>query len=328
MTRAHRLLTGLVLLLLGANQACAQTSTDREMGDAVAHAYSLGTPGPAAIPLRDLANLQLPKDLTFVPNNSGRRLMHGMGNTSGDQLLGLILPSGAYGNWFIALSVIESGNVSPDAITKLDLADVHATVRSAARRGNAARMQLGSSPIEAGAWVEPPKYDAARHRFTTAIRIYESGPSTNDEDSINIDTYVFGRMRTIEVSLVAGHSDYARRRAAFDKVVEGLSFLNGQGYQDFVAGKDLVATHVMDVVFGGRTMAEIDAEAAEEAAAAKYRASIPRGMDKATQIKLLFFGLLGVVALILLIFALRSGRSSPVSRDIGVGRAIRSAPRS
>src|SRR5690242_18693972 len=50
--------------------------------------------GPASIPLRDQATLKLPEHFAFVPRKEALALMRAMGNSPGDDLLGLISPLG------------------------------------------------------------------------------------------------------------------------------------------------------------------------------------------------------------------------------------------
>jgi uncharacterized membrane-anchored protein len=308
MTAFRQLLAILLLLALETGPTAAQTSTDREIQDSVAYAYANSTAGPVTLPLRGIATLDLPKDFVFVNAEASRRLSHGIGNGAGDALLGLILPANTFSGWYLVVNALDTGHVTREAISKLDLVDVHAAVRSLARKGNIARAQLGSGPIDVGAWVEPPKQDALKHRFTTLVRVFESGPSMGGDDSVYLDSVVFGRTRAIKISLMAGLSEYPKHRAAHERIVNAVGFLPGHRAEDFQDGKDKLSRHVIDVVFGGRAETEIEAELAEEATDAKRRAAMPRPMDGATQLRLLLGGLLGVVALVLLIFAFRGGR--------------------
>ena len=202
-------------------------------------------------------------------------------------------------------------------------------MRSATRLGNPARLQLGASPLDLGAWIERPAHDAARGRFTTAIRVFESGPSTADEDWVNIDASLFGRERMLQLSLVDSLSENGAHRAAFNGISDSVEFRPGERAQDYVAGRDKLATHVIDIVFGGRTVEEIAAEAAADAAEAKRRAALPPPQEFSSTMKLMFFGMLGLMGLAAAAFAMRGGGSDgePVGRDRAVDRALRTAPR-
>ncbi len=322
----RRLLAACVMAVLPAGLATAQTSTQREIQDSVAFAYANAKVGPATLPLNGIATLDLPKEFVFVNAEASKRLSNGVGHGTGDSLLGLILPANTFSGWYLAVNALETGHVTREALAKLDLVDVHAAMRSLVRKGNAARAQLGSGPIDIGTWIEPPLQDAAKHRFTTAIRIFESGPSMGGDDSVHLSTALFGRTSAIEITLVVPMSDLGRHRGAHERILNAVSYMPGQRAQDFVEGKDKIARHLIDVVFGGRTQSEMDAEVAEEVADAKRRAALPQPMDRATQMKLLLGGLLGVVALALLVFAFRGGRGQPASSS-ATSRTMRSAPR-
>jgi uncharacterized membrane-anchored protein len=321
----RHLVAGFLLLAAAASPLAAQTGTER---DAVADAYAKSIAGPTSVTVGDIASLQIPKDFVFVPGAVGRYLMHGIGNAGGEALFGLVLPANAYGGWAIAVAVADTGYVSNETLGKLDFSDVLAAIRSSTRRGNAERMKLGSGPIEAGDWVEPPRHDAAAHRVTTAVRIYESGPSTGSEDSIELAVTAFGRSKAITVALFGGLGEYGRQRPAFEQIAAGLHFLPGHRALDFVPGTDAVASHVVDVVFGGRTQADIAHEAAEEAAERARIAALPPKPDRKREMQLMFFGLLGVVSLLLVVLALRGGRSTAASvASDSVERAMRTAGR-
>ena len=298
------------------------------MDDAVTHAYAQGTAGPASIPIRDLATLKLPKDYVFVPAAAGRRLMHGMGNGAGEALIGLVVPS-QYTSWFIVVEVLDTGHVDQKALAALDHEEIRGAIAASTRRGNEHRMRLGSAPIDAGAYLEPPLHDAMHGSFTTAVRIYESGPSSGGEDSANVDAYLFGRSQTLQISLVDGLSEYAKHRLIFNQLVAGIAFAPGQRAQDFVAGRDPVATHLIDLLFGGRTTAEIAAETAADAAEAIRIAALPPPRTFTREIKLAFFATLGLLGLLvaLIAFFKRGGEGMAASRDGGIDRALRTAPR-
>ena len=325
----HLILSALILAFAPA-VGSAQTSEARETQDAIVHAYSHATVGPATIRLRDLATLDLPKDFAFVPASASKRLLHGMGNAANGTVLGMVIPASHYDGWFITLAINETGHVSNAALALLDDGDIRSAIASATRRGNAARMQSGSSPLDAGGLLEPSSHDPVSHGFTTAIRIYETGPTSGGEDSINLESYAFGRNAALQISLVDSISDYAKHRPAFDGVVAGVAFAVGQRAIDFVPGRDREATHLLDVVFGGRTVSELAAETAEDAAEADRLAKLPPARSMAAQLKLAFFGVLGLLAVLAGVVAF-NWRSSEVprsaTRDVTVERALRSSRR-
>ena len=325
----RRLVAGAILLTAANVPAIAQTSETREVDDAVLHAYAQGTAGPATIALSDQATLKLPKSFVFVPPEAGRHLMHGMGNASSASLLGLVIPSNNYAGWFIALRLEPTGHVDGTAVAALDHEEIRSTLAASARRGNEARVQLGSSPLDAGAFLEPPKYDAPHNSFTTAIRVYESGPSNGDEDSAHVHTLIFGRTHTLSLTLIEGIAGYAARRPTFEAIVGGTAFVPGHRAVDFVAGSDPVVPQLLEVLFGGLTTEDIAHRAADDAAEAKRIAALPPPKTYTKEIKLAFFGVLGLLALLMsvLAFSSRDKRTVDVQRSGGIDRVTRQAAR-
>lgn len=320
-----RLLISLVLIVLTAFRVEAQTSSDPDNADPIALARATGNLGPTTVKLGEFATIDIPKGFMFVPANTRHPLISKMDRTSSKSSLGVVVPARYDTNWYVLVTQFDTGYLPAATVAKLDHVEMMATLRSAMRKGNAARMLAGNGPIDIGEWLEPPRYDAARDRFTVALRVFESGPTTHDEDFAKIDTLLFGRSKTVELSLTAFLSEYAKHKAEFNVIVDGFAFAPGHRSVDFVAGTDKAATHVMDVVFGGRTLDEIAAEAAEEAAEARRRAALPPPKEYSSQMKLVFFGVLGLLSLVLVMFAFSGrgdgGRRAPANN--GAQRAIR-----
>jgi uncharacterized membrane-anchored protein len=322
MLQLLRVMTVVLAAQFGAGAARAQSTEDV---DPIARAHATGNMGPATIKLGDYATIDLPKGYMFIPSFKDQLISSKLEVAVNHTVLGAILPSDGGRNWYVTVSKLETGYLTSAQVDALDKSEVLATLRSVALKYNAARMMAGFTKVDMGKWLEEPKHDAARNRYTTAVRMYETGPTTHDDSFANIDTLLFGRSQVLRVGLrtmMTEHTTYKPRLEALTNVIR---FAPGHRPEDYVAGKDKKAEHVMEVVFGGRTLEEIAAEIAEEAEAAKRRAAMPQPMDRATQMKLLLAGLLGVVALIALVIAFRGNRKE--SGAIAAERAYRSAQR-
>jgi uncharacterized membrane-anchored protein len=322
MLQLLRVLTVLLAAHFGATPAGAQDSED---ADPIARAHATGNFGPARIKLGETAVLDLPKGYIFVPSFKYQAIGNKLEIMGSHTVLGAIMAAEGMGNWYVTVTLMDTGHLTSAQVDALDKSEVLATMRSLALKNNAQRMMAGFTKIDMGNWIETPRHDAARKRFTTAARIFETGPTMNDDNFANIDTMLFGRTQVIRVGLRAMLAEHLGFKPRLELLTNAVQFTAGHRAEDYLAGKDKTAEHVMDVVFGGRTLAEIDAEMAEEADAAKNRAAQPRPMDRETQMKVLLAGLLGVVALIALIVALRGNRGE--SGTVAAERAYRSAQR-
>jgi uncharacterized membrane-anchored protein len=298
---------------------------DSEDADPIARAHATGNLGPAQIKLGDTAVLELPKGYIYMPSFRYQAIGNKLEIMGSHKVLGAIMAAEGMGNWYITVTLMDTGHVTSAQVDALDKSEVLATLRDLALKNNARRMMAGFTKIDMGNWIEAPRHDAVRKRYTTSARIFETGPTTHDDNFANIDTLLFGRSQVLRMGLRAMLSEHMTYKPRLELLANAVRFEPGHRAEDYVAGTDKAAEHVMDVVFGGRTLAEINTELAEEADAAKRRAAAPRPMDRETQMKLLLAGLLGVVALIALVVALRGNRGE--SGAASAERAYRSAQR-
>ena len=266
MLAVRSLCLGLALLLALVLPAGAQTSEDREFQAALAEARAKGIVGPARVPLGDVAAIDMPRDYLFVPSEPAKRLMHAMGNSFRGGYFGVIIPVHTYTGWFFVVAEHRIGHVTPETVKSWKDKDILLEMRDATRRGNPERAKLGASRIDIAEFIEPPKYDATRHRLTVAARVIEVGPSSGDEDTANMDAHLFGRHGTIEVALVAGVLSYPRYRAALDQLVAATNFLPGHRFADVDPAKDKPAEQPLLLLFGGYTVEDLAAQAEAEKA--------------------------------------------------------------
>src|SRR5262245_3301232 len=105
-----------ILLLAGISGAAAQDPSPQEsdLQKAFAAAINAATHGPADVPLRELATLHLPDSYSFIPIKEGAALMRAMGNSTDENLTGLIVSEQQHQNWFVIVDYRDSGHVKDD----------------------------------------------------------------------------------------------------------------------------------------------------------------------------------------------------------------------
>ncbi len=114
----------LLLFLLGISTGAAwaaepeaASETPNELQRAFAAAESVSQKGPTAVKLRDQAVLNLPAGYVFIPPPAASKVMTAMGNSVGDNFLGLLLPQEDAG-WFVVAEYESSGYIKDDDAKK------------------------------------------------------------------------------------------------------------------------------------------------------------------------------------------------------------------
>jgi uncharacterized membrane-anchored protein len=95
-----------ILLIAGTSGAAAQND---EVGRTLDAAIKAATNGPADVVLRDLATIHLPDTYSFVPVTEGAAFMRALGNTTGDNFHGLVIPKQHDKFWFVEVVYNDSG---------------------------------------------------------------------------------------------------------------------------------------------------------------------------------------------------------------------------
>lgn len=264
-------IAGLIALLATTGPLHAQTSQDVELEAAFQAAWGSLIAGPGTIKLLDQGTLNLGAEHGFVPPAQAIRLMHAMGNNTGNNMLGLIIPRGGDTRWFITVEFDQIGFAAPEMLARLNEKDIYDHLRHAATRGNEGRLELEAGKLDVGGFIEPPRYDRANNRMYLATRVVQAGPSDDRENSANLDAYVFGREGVLTFTLATGESDYKNLRRHMDQAYLGTTFLPGKRSADAVPGQDRVVEYPLEMIFGGQTAAEIKDKKAKVASLAAAR---------------------------------------------------------
>ena len=254
--------------LFGAPLAADEEPGDHELEAASAAAYAAMITGPRTVKLIDQAALVLSAEDGFVPKAEAVRLMQVLGNSSGPDMLGLVLPRKAGGSWFISVGFQKLGFLSSAVLSRLTNDDIHEHMRRAARHGNDQRQAQGIPKIDLGEFVDPPSYDPKLDRMSMTTRIAKYGSGDDLEDNVQFDAYVFGRDGVLSLTLSTHAGGYANLHHHMDQLFNGASFVPGKRSNDIVAS-DKRAEYPLEVLFGGQTVEDVAKDKA--AAAARIR---------------------------------------------------------
>ena len=207
--------------------------------------------GPKSIPLRDQATLGLPEHYGFIPQAQAAALMRAMGNRTGGDFIGLIVPLGAErADWLVTVDYSASGYVKDDDAKHWDADKLLQSLKDGTEAANEERTQRGIPPLVVTRWIEPPSYEAASHHLVwSAEAKLKNG--TDTDPTINYNTYLLGREGYLSLDLITSTSGVAADKQAAHELLAAVKFNDGKGYADFKPSTDKVAAFGLAALVAG-----------------------------------------------------------------------------
>mgnify|MGYP000569067512 CR=1 FL=1 len=151
--------------------------------------------GPATADLKNIAQIQVPKNYMFIDGDKTRRLMEAMGNLTSGTEVGLVAPTSLV--WFVIFRFTDDGYVKDDEKDKLDADAMLRTIRQGTERANEERKRRGWPTMKIIGWDQKPMYNPETQNLEWAIRGESEG-----EQVVNYNTRILGRKGVMEVKLV------------------------------------------------------------------------------------------------------------------------------
>ena len=217
---------------------------------AAAAAMAALVKGPSSLALRDQATLALPAHLGFVPRAQAAALMQAMGNATGNDFLGLVIPLTEHQHWFVAVVYHSSGYVKDDDARHWDADKLLKTLKEGTEAGNAERTKAGVPPLEVTRWIEPPTYAEDTHRLIWSAEAKRKDGADSDP-IINYNTYLLGREGYVSLNLVTSASQVEDDKAAAQQLLAAVDFNSGKRYADFNSSTDKVAAYGLAALVAG-----------------------------------------------------------------------------
>jgi uncharacterized membrane-anchored protein len=202
------------------------------------------------ITLREQASLTLPDGYGYVPEKESRALLTAMGNSVGDENMGMVFPMDG-GNWFIALSYHDAGYIKDDDAREWNPDDLLDSLKAGTEEANKERAQRGIAEMEIVGWVEKPHYDSASNRLVWSLEARDKGQPDSPENNINYNTYALGREGYISMNLITDKQSVNALKPTAKELLGQLHFNDGKRYADFDASKDRVAEYGLAALVGG-----------------------------------------------------------------------------
>lgn len=208
--------------------------------------------GPLDVQLGTQAALTLAEGYVYIPPKESGLLMAAMGNWVGDNLLGMVFPSGdRQEQWFVVIRFVGEGYIRDDDAKDWNADELLQSLKNGTEEMNKERAKRGIAPLEVVGWVERPQYDAASHQLVWSIASKDKGQPATAEQGINYNTYALGRDGYISMNLVTERKLIGQYQAAAKALLAGLHYNEGKRYADFNESTDKVAAYGLAALIGG-----------------------------------------------------------------------------
>ena len=228
----------------------APDARQQAMRQAGAAAQAALVKGPTEVTLRDQAKLALPEHFGFVPQQQAAALMRAMGNTTGNDFLGLIVPQRGGSHWFVAVTYHDSGYIKDDDARHWDADKLLQSLKDGTAAANEERVKAGIPELEVTRWIEPPAYEAETHRLVWSAEARSKEGSDRDP-TVNYNTYLLGREGYVSLNLVTSAAAVDEDKSAARALLAAVDFNSGKRYGDFNSSTDKVAAYGLAALVAG-----------------------------------------------------------------------------
>ncbi|MDR1461083.1 MAG: DUF2167 domain-containing protein [Campylobacteraceae bacterium] len=202
------------------------------------------------VELTDQAVLRLPEGFYFVPKELAARLMYSIGNTIGDEFLGLVLSDKIVG--FITIDFFKTGYIKDSDAKNWDTDELLEGLKKGTEFANKERVQRGFNAIEVLGWVETPFYDSDAHRLIWSASLRDKGSNAPlSEQGVNYNTYLLGREGYLSLNLVTDMESVGQNKPFAKELLASTYFNDGKRYEDFDSKTDYIAEFGLAALIGG-----------------------------------------------------------------------------
>ena len=232
-----------------ADPAAAPDARQTARQQAVANAKAALIKGPSEVTLRDQATLALPAGFGFVPQQPAAALMRAMGNTTGNDFLGIIVPQDGP-HWFVSVHYEGSGYIKDDDAQHWDADKLLQSLKDGTEAANAARVQAGAPALIVTRWIESPQYESDSHRLVWSAEARRKDGAGGDP-TVNYNTYLLGREGFVSLNLITSASAVDEDKSAARELLAAVNFNSGKRYGDFNSSTDKVAAYGLAALVAG-----------------------------------------------------------------------------
>lgn len=199
--------------------------------------------GPMKGALGPHAEIDVPAGFMYLDAKGTRSLLELTENPSSGKELGTLAPE--QGDWFVVFEFDPIGYVKDDDKDSLDASAMLEAFKEGTAEGNKQRQARGWQPIEIVGWHTPPAYNPTTNNLEWAIK-----GKAGVEDIVNFNTRLLGRRGVMEVTLVCDPAALDPTLAAYQKLLTGFSYKEGQKYAQYEEGDHIAEYGLAALVTG------------------------------------------------------------------------------
>ncbi len=174
-----------------------------------------------------------------------------LGNQTGPEFVGMILPEEDPFAWFITIDFIKSGYIKDEDAKNWNPTDLLETIKAGTEEGNKERIKRNIPPIDVVDWIEAPKYDPSSHHLVWSMLLHDRGSPPDAMQTVNYNTYALGRTGYFQLNLVTSDQTVTTDKVHANELIAALEYNPGKTYADFAEGTDHVAEYGLAALVAG-----------------------------------------------------------------------------
>jgi uncharacterized membrane-anchored protein len=206
------------------------------------------TPGPVTGQLGSRGKVNVAEGEIFLDAPATRTFLEeGQNIPDGDELGAVLHVNRDDSYWFAIFSYDDSGHVDDSDRKGLEAGAIMEDMIEGNRQGNEERRRRGWTELTLEGWYREPYYDQATNNLTWSTRI-----ASPEGRGINHSVRLLGRTGVMSVALVADADESLDRSVSeFDKMLTGVSYVEGQRYAEFKPGDKVAAYGLAGLIGAG-----------------------------------------------------------------------------
>ncbi|HWY99161.1 MAG TPA: DUF2167 domain-containing protein [Bacteroidia bacterium] len=212
------------------------------------------------IDLPGIGTINVPPGFKYLDKKQSEHALFDLWKNPRDSnsTLGMIFPDSTgvltSGSFIFDIEYDPMGYVKDDDADKMDYAELLQQLKKDVADENAMRVAAGYQPAYLVGWAVTPYYDKERKILHWAKEIKFGTDSIN---TLNYNVRILGRKGVLILNAIASMDELKTVQANLPKVMDIVSFSDGNKYKDFNPGIDKVAAWTIGGLVAGKILAKV-----------------------------------------------------------------------